>query len=113
MLAASHAIVGAAIAANTQNPLLGYTLAVVSHPLLDLVPHWDFNSRHNNRSPLSTIVISALDAGVGFGLGFLIFAGEVAPGILFLTMLLAQLPDWIEAPYHVFKWNFDVKHSLN
>jgi len=108
MLALSHAVTGAAIASQTTaNPLLGYTLAVLSHPLLDLFPHWDFNTRHNgDRSVTKIIALSLTDASIGFLLGFLFFGSSVDPKILLTTMFLAQLPDWLEAPYHVFNWHF-------
>jgi len=107
MLAFSHAIAGAAIAAKTTgNPALGYFLALASHPLLDLVPHWDFNSRHNGRSAAKTVIISLTDAAIGFIIGFTLFGDVVAPGVLLATMLIAQLPDWLEAPLHVFNWKF-------
>lgn len=107
MLALSHAITGAVIAAKIHNPALGYTLAVVSHPLLDLVPHWDFNTRCNgDRRTSTTILISLIDATIGFAIGIFLFHTQVPLPRLLLTMFLAQLPDWLEAPYHVFKWQF-------
>lgn len=106
MLAATHAITGAAIAHYCPAPSLGFLLAFLSHPILDLIPHWDFNSRHNGRNPYQTIIISATDAAAGFALGFILFGSQTLPWILFLTMFLAQLPDWFEAPYHILKWHF-------
>lgn len=106
MLAASHALTGAVIAAKTQNPVLGFALAFLSHPILDLIPHWDFNSRNNGRPVKQTIIVSLLDSATGFIAGFLLFRTSVALETLLLTMFIAQLPDWFEAPYHVFKWKF-------
>jgi len=106
MLAASHAVAGAIIASQVTSPEIGYGLALVSHPLLDLFPHWDLNTRHNGYGVGQIIWTSLLDAGVGFGIGFMLFGSVVDWKVLLLTMFLAQLPDWLEAPKHVFGWNF-------
>jgi hypothetical protein len=120
MLAASHALTGAAIAAASPNPITGIFLALLSHPLLDLIPHWDLNSRDNGKKPLDLLLFCSTDVAVGFSLGFLIFGQKVLPGILLITMLAAQLPDWLEAPYHLFHWRFppfstvkNIQHQLH
>jgi membrane-bound metal-dependent hydrolase YbcI (DUF457 family) len=42
MTATAHALIGGAIAASIPNPALGLPLAAISHPLVDMIPHWDF-----------------------------------------------------------------------
>ena len=106
MLAATHAITGAIIAKVTPDPILGYALALASHPLLDYLPHWDLRTRHSRRPLQHTVVISLVDAGIGFFLGFLIAGNSIPPLRLLTTMFVAQLPDWLEAPYVVFGWKF-------
>ncbi|MBI4034874.1 MAG: hypothetical protein HY381_00570, partial [Candidatus Chisholmbacteria bacterium] len=104
MLAASHALTGAVIASLTPSPSLGYLLALLSHPLLDFVPHWDFNIRLTHKSKFRILTISLLDASLGIISGFLLFGSSISPLRLLATMLLAQAPDWFEAPYHLFNW---------
>ncbi|MFC1653273.1 hypothetical protein ACFL1M_00295 [Patescibacteria group bacterium] len=106
MLAASHAIAGAIIASAASTPEVGYLAALISHPLLDLFPHWDFNTRHNIQTKWQIIYSSLLDAGVGFAIGLALFSETTDWKVLVATMFIAQLPDWIEAPYHVFEWDF-------
>ncbi|MBI2010558.1 MAG: hypothetical protein HYS86_05305 [Candidatus Chisholmbacteria bacterium] len=107
MLALSHALAGAAIAASAPNPATALTLALLSHPLLDLFPHWDFNTRNNGHRPKGTIIaISLIDAALGFAAGIILFGSQVSPPLLLATMFVAQLPDWLEAPYHIFDWHF-------
>lgn len=100
MLAATHAITGAIIASNIQSPLTAGLLALATHPLLDLVPHWDLNTRWVKRSKFRVFASSLIDAFVGFGIGILLFSKFVSPPLLLFVMLMAQLPDWLEAPYH-------------
>ena len=106
MLAASHAIAGAIIASQVADPGIGYAAALISHPLLDLFPHWDFNTRHKDQTKWHILWTSLLDAFIGYTVGLILFSRIVDWKILMITMFIAQLPDWIEAPFHVFNWSF-------
>lgn len=114
MLAASHALIGASLAKLIPNPYLAIPLNIAGHFLGDLLPHWDFRTRKTNRTKLTTIAISLGDAFLGYLLGWLIFAPTVNHYYLLLMMFLSQLPDWLEAPYNIFNWNFfpfsSIKH---
>lgn len=112
MLVSSHALIGASLAKLFPNPLLGYPLALGFHFLADLIPHWDFRTRFAQRSKLNTTVISLSDAALGFYLGWLIFKTTVPSSYLFPMMFVAQLPDWLEGPYHIFNWNFPPFSSI-
>lgn len=112
MLDASHALIGASLAKLIPNPYLALPLNLGLHFAGDLVPHWDFRTRHVVRSKLATIVISLSDAGVGYFFGWLLFRDLVPLPYLALMMFTAQLPDWLEAPYHIFDWNFPPFSSI-
>jgi len=108
MLDASHAIIGASLAKLIPNPYVGLPLSFLSHFIGDLFPHWDLNTRGKwgklNKFKLITIALT--DAGIGFSIGFLLFSSHVPFWYLAGMMFTAQLPDWFEAPYHVFNWKF-------
>lgn len=106
MLAASHALAGAAIAAASPTPTVGFIIALLSHPLLDFIPHWDLHTRYTRRSRFNLIALSLTDAALGILPGIWLFGHLVPWPQLLLTMLLAQVPDWLEAPYHLFDWRF-------
>ncbi len=106
MTATTHAIVGGAIAAFSPNLAVSLPLALGSHFLMDLVPHWDAGTNFENRPKIVSAVMAAIDVIAGFVLVYLIFGGVVSPLNLWLTVLFAQLPDWIEAPYLFFNLNF-------
>ncbi|OGY17725.1 MAG: hypothetical protein A2784_01195 [Candidatus Chisholmbacteria bacterium RIFCSPHIGHO2_01_FULL_48_12] len=114
MLAASHALFGAAIATAAPTPAAGFIIALLSHPLLDFVPHWDLHTRYTHRSRLKLIALSLTDATLGILPGIWLFGHLVPLPILIATMLIAQAPDWLEAPYHLLQWHFPpfstVKH---
>lgn len=107
MTATVHAIVGGAIAASTtQNPVLGLTIATVSHPLLDLVPHWDLGWGWREKSKIRLFIESATDVLVGVTVAYLLF-GASAPWWYFLLCIGLSISwDVLEAPYWFFNWKF-------
>ena len=111
MLSASHAVIGASLAKLIPNPYFGFPLSLVSHFLGDLFPHWDFRTRKTKHSKLTTITLSLSDAFVGYAIGYLIFP-SIPLWYLFSMMFVAQLPDWLESPYHIFDWNFPPFSSI-
>lgn len=42
MILATHAIAGAAVGRLTNNPLLAFIFGVISHFILDAIPHWQY-----------------------------------------------------------------------
>lgn len=105
MTATAHALIGASIAATVTNPLFGIPLAILSHFIADLVPHWDEGTNHRKKSKLRLKIEATLDVLLGFAVSFLIFRNLTNPGYLFLMIIAAQLPDWLEAP----SWMFGAK----
>jgi len=112
MLAASHVLIGASLARLVPNPAVGLPLALGLHFLGDLLPHWDLRTRHAVRSKLKIIALSLTDAGIGFIIGWWLFSRTVPAPYLIAIMFTAQLPDWLEAPYHIFEWNFPPFSSI-
>lgn len=107
MLETSHVLVGAAIAVKIGNPLFTIPLALASHFVLDIVPHWNPHlnkevEKFGNPSKKSTVIV-IIDSSLALFSGSYV-ACRALPNIsLFLTILLscffAVLPDLIEAPY--------------
>ena len=79
MTATAHALIGASIASRFTNPIIGIPLAIASHFLADLVPHWDAGTNHRKKSILRFKVEAALDVTLGFALAFLLFSSLVEP----------------------------------
>lgn len=105
MTATAHALIGASIAAKVINPYIGIPLAIASHFVADLIPHWDAGTNHRKKTLTRLKLEATLDVLLGFGLAFLIFRNTVDPIYLFVMIISAQLPDWIEAP----SWMFGLK----
>jgi hypothetical protein len=106
MTAASHALIGAAIAARVTNPIIGLPLAFLSHFLADLTPHWDFSTNKNLKGSRRFFYEAAFDVILGFAIVWYVFSNiPVHPAYLIAAILVAQLPDWIEeAPKLAFNY---------
>lgn len=105
MTATGHALIGAAIGSQITNPLISIPLSFLSHFACDKVPHWDVMT-DKNKSKNLVIVESIIDVLIAFslvGLIFLYFLHASNPINVFLCAFTAQLPDWAEVPYSIFK----------
>jgi len=107
MLETPHVAVGVAIATKIPNPLLAIPLALMSHFILEKVPHWNphLNSeteKYGKPTRQSTI-ITAIDSTLALVTGSY-FAFRALPDIGHAATILAAcffsvLPDVVEAPY--------------
>jgi hypothetical protein len=103
MTATAHALVGGAIAAHfTSNPAAAIGIALASHYIMDSVPHWDFGTNWRKRSKVQTGMIAITDTVIGFAATIAIFHSFVALPLLVATIIAAELPDWLEAPWYIF-----------
>lgn len=98
MTATAHALIGASIAAKITNPYIGIPLAIISHFAADLVPHWDAGTNRRLKTITRLRTESAIDVLIGFALSYAMFSGSVNPIYLFVMIIAAQFPDWLEAP---------------
>jgi hypothetical protein len=107
VLETPHTIVAAVIAAKSGNPYLAIPLAILSHFVLDMTPHWNPNLTTKeggvNKIDINTLKIIAVDSSAAliFGSGIaLSYLPDLKKTILiFVCCFLAVLPDLIEAPY--------------
>jgi len=102
MTATAHALIGASLAVKIANPIVGIPLAILSHFLADLIPHWDLGTNHRQKSLLRLKTETTLDVLLGYALVFLIFRNMADIRYLFIMAFAAQLPDWLEAPVFMF-----------
>lgn len=106
MTATAHALVGGAIAASIQNPALGIVFATASHPLLDMIPHWDFGRGWRNKSKQLFFAEGVFDVALGLALSYILFGRGVNP-LYFFTVIFASLFfDLAQLPYWFLGWKF-------
>lgn len=106
MTATAHALVGGAIAASAINPALGLPLAALSHPLLDMIPHWDLGIGWRSKNKVTLFVESVLDLIIGILLAFFIFGQNVNPIYFLSCIFFSEIWDILMMPYLLFKWDF-------
>ena len=109
MTATGHAIIGTVIAAKVANPALAIPIAIASHFLADLFPHWDTGYHRDHKSKTKFFIESAIDVFVSFGISWAIVTFLFPQTNLlyaFFIVIMAQLPDWLTAPYLFFNMKF-------
>ncbi|HYM64964.1 MAG TPA: hypothetical protein VES68_00545 [Candidatus Sulfotelmatobacter sp.] len=109
MTATGHALIGTVIAAKVGNPTLAVPIAIASHFLADAFPHWDTGTNKDKKTKNEFVIESFFDVLIGFALSWLIIALFFpSTNLLYavLIIIMAQLPDWLTAPYLFWGWNF-------
>ena len=106
MTATAHALVGGAIAASISNPALGLPLAAISHPILDMIPHWDLGIGWRKKNKVTLFAESVLDLVLGIILAFFIFGRSIDPIYFLSCVFFSEIWDILMMPYLLFKWNF-------
>jgi hypothetical protein len=109
MTATGHAVIGTVIAASIANPLIAIPVALGSHILADLFPHWDTATHWRTKGKKRLFIDSILD-GILAILSTIFLVYFVFPGTdlmyTFIIVFFALLPDIGTAPYLFFGWNY-------
>lgn len=121
MTATSHAVIGTIIAAKVGNPALAIPLALASHVLADLFPHWDTGTNKNRVSHQTVFINSFFDVLISFVLTYLMgtfLFPTTNLWYIYFIVLISQSPDWIMAPYYFFKikdfkWMYDLQKKFD
>lgn len=89
MLFTTHSVIGAAVGVLTGNPYAGFAGGVLSHHVLDALPHFDQGSFYTTKSGakyLGTKAEHSFDAKFSRRDWVMLFADLVTAGVLFLTI---------------------------
>lgn len=106
MTATAHALIGGAIAASISNPALGIPLAAISHPIADMIPHWDFGLGWKKKNKLTLFLQSFADLAFGVVLAYILFGKSTDHLYLFLAIFVSEAWDFLQMPYLLFNWKF-------
>ncbi|MBI3888066.1 hypothetical protein HY310_03295 [Candidatus Microgenomates bacterium] len=106
MTLTAHSLIAAAIVSKVTNPVVGLPLVLLSHFVVDKVPHWDIMT--NKKKTTKQIVIGTFcDIAIGFICAAIFF--YLTPrlnGVYFFSgVILSQFPDFFEAPHVILHWN--------
>lgn len=104
MVITPHMLVGAAVGSKFGNPWLVFTLGLLSHYLLDALPHWDYLKGIEIKNPDHLIKIG-LDFILGGFFVFLLTYSSEQRFLILIALLGALLPDILEVIY----CNFNIK----
>lgn len=100
MTLTAHSLIAAAIVTKISNPLIGLPVVLVSHFVMDKVPHWDImtNKNKTNFQIGRDTLLDIIFGFIGAGILFLLLPGT-NPVYFFSGIFLSQFPDLLEAPY--------------
>lgn len=123
MTATSHAIVGVIIAAKIPDPVIAIPLALGSHIILDLIPHWDAGTHFHKKTGHQLFQEAALDVCIGYITAYTIlflFFPNTNFIYAFWMIFAAQFLDYLPTPYYMFhvknklfKFFFDFSDKIN
>jgi hypothetical protein len=124
MTATAHAIVGTLLAARFTDPVAALPLALGSHYLTDMVPHWDSGTNRKQKSEKGFIIEAIIDGIVAIIVSFLIYYyvfGLTNFFYLYLVVGFSVLPDVVTMfTRFIFKkknplwnWNNRLQSKLN
>lgn len=106
MTATAHALVGGAIAASISNPAIALPLASISHPILDMIPHWDLGVGWRKKNKVTLFAESVLDLVIGIVLAYFLFGKNINPIYLLTCIFFSEIWDILMMPYLLFNWKF-------
>ena len=109
MTATGHALIGTVIAAKIGNPALAIPIALASHFVADAIPHWDTGLHRKENGKKKFLIYSLFDVIIGFALSYALinlFFPSTNLTYAFFIIIIAQLPDWLTAPYLFFDMKF-------
>ncbi|MBI3577232.1 hypothetical protein HY086_04305 [Candidatus Gottesmanbacteria bacterium] len=102
MTATAHALVAGAIASRFTDPVTAGTLALVSHYVMDSIPHWDIGTNWRSRRRAATGLLAIGETGLAITLAYFLFSSNAPPFTLAVAVAASLLPDWAETPWYIF-----------
>jgi hypothetical protein len=102
MTATAHALVAGAIASRFTDPVAAGTLALVSHYVMDSVPHWDIGTNWRGRRKTITGILAIADTVIAITVAYFLFAANAPLLTLAVALAASLVPDWIETPWYIF-----------
>ncbi len=111
VLETPHVLLGAAIAAKVSDPILAMPLALMSHFVLDVIPHWNphfyTETQKNGRPSNASTTLAIVDTLVALSSGLLIAASFLPDtkkaALVIVCCLLAVIPDQVKVPFYFLK----------
>jgi hypothetical protein len=102
MTSTAHTLVGASIASAIPHPVIALPLIILSHFLMDSIPHWDMGTNWRSRSKKETGILAIAETLTGITIAYMLYQGKVESSFLLLAIVASILPDWLETPWYIF-----------
>lgn len=105
MITTPHLLTGALIGVTLKDPIIAIPIALGSHVILDMVPHYDFPD-HKKADTKKVFLYHSLDILLGISLIYYFLHDTGNLPYIFLIVFIADLPDIFTKLRFVFKNNF-------
>jgi hypothetical protein len=94
MILLVHLILGAAIGSKISNIYLAIILALLSHYLLDIIPHFDYPVKSNDRNQWKKLLLGAVKVALDLlvGISLILIFSKNQP-LVYIGAFFALLPD--------------------
>jgi hypothetical protein len=115
MVSLAHSFAGATIACAFPNPTIYIPLALLSHYILDAIPHYDLGSTIKNyeKNKKTSLILAFIDVSIAF-ITIVIFGYLTHKNLNFyLGAFLGILPDIIDAPTNFFNKKYKLLIFFN
>ena len=111
MVLAPHMLVGAAIGSQVSNYWLAFLFGLISHYLVDTLPHWDYLQKFEISNPnhIKKVIIDLL---IGSFLVLFLTWSNTDKMIIFIAVFASILPDAINGIYINYKNKWLRHHFL-
>ncbi|MDD5416060.1 MAG: hypothetical protein PHE48_03605 [Candidatus Daviesbacteria bacterium] len=106
MTATTHALIGGVITQYVPDPTIGISLSAISHPIVDIIPHWDFGLGWKSKKKALLFCQTSADFIFGVILTFLIFGNTTNHLYLLICILISESWDILQMPYLLLNWKF-------
>ena len=111
MVLAPHMLVGAAIGSQVSNYWLAFLFGLISHYLVDALPHWDYLQKFEISNPnhIKKVIIDLL---IGSSLVLFLTWSNADKIIIFIAVFASILPDAMNGIYMNYKNKWLKPHFL-
>ena len=101
MLSTTHSLTSALIVSKIPSPAISFPLIIISHYLIDAIPHWDTGSglKSGTKDKKTAFIQTLIDLIFAATAVFFLFqVGKALSTKLWLGVFVGTLPDLAEAP---------------
>lgn len=113
MLCTTHALTGGLIITKVGNPFFSLPLILLTHYIMDAIPHWDFGTKLRKRGRLKTAILGIAELAFALIVSWFLFQkSQPFSLLLWAGIFLSLAPDFADSPYRFLGLNLPFSKQL-